>query len=225
LIITPKKATLQTTEQAINQIIMLKHFVGAVNPIYEALTGTRSSMLDNIRELCAPENVAPIQELINRVINEDTTYAKQPLELRNQRIYAVKSGVNGLLDVARTTYREASEDTYQHCTELGRERISPFAVDVLLTTAEEFDFQLELKYDNARQFYIKIPTSEVDGRALPPIFTNIIRRGRNFECQTLELMKRNQKVTSLFRRTSIELSRTYAPQINVSHQEVILMSA
>jgi DNA mismatch repair protein MSH4 len=64
--------------------------------------------------------VAPIQELIDRVINEDTTYARQPLELRNQRIYAVKSGVNGLLDVARTTYKEASEDAYQHCTELGR---------------------------------------------------------------------------------------------------------
>jgi hypothetical protein len=62
-----------------------------------------------------------IQELINRVVNEDTTYAKQPLELRNQRIYAVKSGVNGLLDVARTTYKEASEDAYQHCTELRRE--------------------------------------------------------------------------------------------------------
>jgi DNA mismatch repair protein MSH4 len=65
--------------------------------------------------------VVPIQELINRVVNEDTTYAKQPLELRNQRIYAVKSGVNGLLDVARTTYKEASEDAYQHCTELRRE--------------------------------------------------------------------------------------------------------
>ena len=61
-----------------------------------------------------------MQELIDRVINEDTTYARQPLELRNQRIYAVKSGVNGLLDVARTTYKEAMEDAYQHTTELSR---------------------------------------------------------------------------------------------------------
>ena len=52
------------------------------------------------------------------MINEDTTYAKQPLELRNQRTYAVKSGVNGLLDVARTTYKEAMEDVYQHANEL-----------------------------------------------------------------------------------------------------------
>ena len=62
----------------------------------------------------------PIQDLINCVINEDTTYARQPLEFKNQRTYAVKSGVNGLLDVARTMYKEATEDVYQHYTELGR---------------------------------------------------------------------------------------------------------
>lgn len=72
-----------------------------------------------MEQLCSPENILPVQDQINAMINEDTTYAKQPLELRNQRTYAVKSGVNGLLDVARTTYKEAMEDAYQHCNELG----------------------------------------------------------------------------------------------------------
>ncbi|KAH9867382.1 hypothetical protein IAQ61_007974, partial [Plenodomus lingam] len=189
LIVTPARPTLHTTEQAINQIIMLKQFVGTVNPIYEALTGTTSTMLNNIRELCAPENVAPIQELINRVINTDTTYAKQPLELRNQRVYAVRSGVNGLLDVARTTYKEATEDAYQHSIEL----------------SAEHDIRLDLKYESARQFYMKIPLSELENKALPPIFTNVVQRKKYIECQTVELMKRNQKIA-------------------VSHQEVILMS-
>jgi DNA mismatch repair protein MSH4 len=65
--------------------------------------------------------VAPIQDIVDKVINEDAIYAKQPLELRNQRTYAVKSGVNGLLDVARTTYKESTQDAYQHCIELGGE--------------------------------------------------------------------------------------------------------
>lgn len=69
--------------------------------------------------------MAPILELIDRVINEDTTYARQPLELRNQRVYAVKSGVNGLLDVARTTYKEATEDAYQHSSELSSKKAHP----------------------------------------------------------------------------------------------------
>ena len=127
--------------------------------------------------------------MIDEVINEDTTYAKQPLELRNQRTYAVKSGVNGLLDVARTTYKEASDDVYQHYSDLG----------------QEYNIRLDLKYENARQFYIRVPSTELDGRELPPIFTNVIRRKNNIECQTLELMKRSQR-------------------INVSHQEVVLMS-
>lgn len=63
-----------------------------------------------------------------------------------------------------------------------------------LKITEEYDFQLELKYESARHFYIRIPTSEVEGRDLPPVFTNIVRRRKYFECQTLELMKRNQKV-------------------------------
>ncbi|KAH9860689.1 hypothetical protein J1614_012021 [Plenodomus biglobosus] len=93
--------------------------MGAVNPVYESLTGTTSTMLNNIREVWQ-------SHLIDRVINTDTTYAKQPLELRNQRVYAVRSGVNGLLDVARTTYKEATEDAYQHSTELSGKRLISF---------------------------------------------------------------------------------------------------
>ncbi|RYN73451.1 MutS 4 [Alternaria alternata] len=191
LIITPSKPTLQTTEQSINHIIMLKQFINSVRPVFEALTGTKSVMLNNIREICAPENVAPVQELIDHVINEDTTYARQPLELRNQRTYAVKSGVNGLLDVARTTYKEATEDAYQHSNELSQ---------------EEHDIRLDLKYDTARQFYMKIATSELEGKVLPPVFTNVIRRKKSIECQTLELMKRDEAVEALIDKVRSHMS-------------------
>jgi DNA mismatch repair protein MSH4 len=46
------KPTIQTTENSINQVLMLKQFVTSVNPIYEALTGARSSLLIYIREVC-----------------------------------------------------------------------------------------------------------------------------------------------------------------------------
>ena len=73
-------------------------------------------------------------KLISEVINEDVTYQKSPLDLRNQRTYAVKvvflvgmsspsltriqSGVSGLLDVARQTFKEATEDVHQHITDI-----------------------------------------------------------------------------------------------------------
>lgn len=70
---------------------------------------------------------------------------------------------------------------------------------------EEYDLPLELKYESARQFYIRIGVWDLEDRPLPPVFTNVFRKKNMIECQTLELMKRNQKIT-------------------ISHQEVVLMS-
>ncbi|KAF1953836.1 hypothetical protein CC80DRAFT_537117 [Byssothecium circinans] len=192
LIVVPTKPTLQTSEQSINQIIMLKTFVHSIRPIYEALFGARSSMLQNIREYCAPVNIRPLLELIDEAINDDTHYAKQPVELRNQRTYAVRSGVNGLLDVARQTYKENQGDAYLYVTELG----------------ENYNLGTTIKYETSRGFYIQIPKSDLEQfehRQLPPVFTNVVKRKNYVECQTLELMKRNQKIAT-------------------SHQEVVLCS-
>ncbi|KAK5137638.1 hypothetical protein LTR08_007933 [Meristemomyces frigidus] len=189
LILVPVQPGLKDTEQAINNVIMLKQFVNLIKPVFEALTGARCSMLQEIRNLCAYENTEPIQELINCTINEDTTYATQPLDLRNQRTYAVKSGVNGLLDVARQTYKEAMTDAVQHITDL----------------TEEHGFPLQTKFDNVRQFYMRLPANELEQRDLPAIFINVFRKKNMVECQTLDLMKRNQKIAD-------------------SHTEVLLMS-
>ncbi|KAK0870903.1 MutS protein msh4 [Friedmanniomyces endolithicus] len=178
LILVPVTPQIKDVEQAINNVIMLKQFVGLIQPVFEALTGARSTMLQEIRNLCALETVQPIQELINNTINEDTTYASQPLDLRNQRTYAVKSGVNGLLDVARLTYKEAMTDALQHMTDL----------------AEEHNLPLERKFENGRQFYMRLKADELEQRDLPAVFINVYRKKDVIECQTLDLMKRNQKI-------------------------------
>lgn len=189
LILIPTQPSLKDTEQAVNNVMLLKQFVSLVRPVFEALTGARSSMLLEIRSLCDTENIEPVQQLINEVINEDTTYASQPLDLRNQRTYAVRSGVNGLLDVARQTYKESMTDALQHITDL----------------TEEHDLPLQTKFDNVRQFYLKLRAEELQQRNLPPVFINVFRKKDIIECQTLDLLKRNQKISD-------------------AHTEVILMS-
>ena len=135
-------------------------------------------MLKEIRNLCLSENVESIQKLINEVINEDTTHATQPLDLRNQRTYAVRSGVNGLLDVARQTYKEAMSDALQHIADL----------------KDEHGLDLKQKFDNVRQFYLRLPAADLEQRDLPAIFINVYRKRDTIECQTLHLMKCNQKI-------------------------------
>jgi hypothetical protein len=69
---------------------MLKSFVQSIPALYEGLGGTQSVLLAMIRENCRAENIDPTIQLIREVINEDVTYQKTPLDLRNQRTYAVK---------------------------------------------------------------------------------------------------------------------------------------
>ena len=125
-----------------------------------------------------PECIAEIQDLIDATINEDIVYQSRPLDLRNQRTYAVKSGVNGLLDVARQTYKEANSDACQLIADL----------------EAAHELALELKYDVARQYYIRIHASDLENRNLPDIFINVFRKRNVIECQTLDLLKWNQKI-------------------------------
>ena len=65
--------------------------------------------------------------------------------------------------------------------------------------------RLEKKFDNSRQFYITFSVSELEDRDAPPEFINIYRKRNIVECQTLYLVKLNQKFTD-------------------AHHEVLLMS-
>ena len=51
-----------------------------------------------------------------------------------------------------------------------------------------------MKYDTARQYYIRIAASELEDRNLPDVFINVFRKRNMIECQTLDLLKWNQKI-------------------------------
>ena len=90
----------------------------------------------------------------------------------------VKSGVNGLLDVARQTYKESTGDVHQLVEDLSREHDRP----------------LELKFEGGRGYYLRLPAFELEDRPLPPVFVNVVKKKKFVEFTTLELVKRNAKV-------------------------------
>lgn len=130
LVILPTHGSLYHAEQAINNILIVKKFVTSITPIFDALLPAQSVLLRQIRGTCRPGLMQPIRDLIDTVIDENSTFVKTPLELRHQRTYAVKvrltdaqsdkmlillqSNINGLLDVARKTYKEATDDFYEY---------------------------------------------------------------------------------------------------------------
>ncbi|KAI8921701.1 muts domain V-domain-containing protein [Entophlyctis helioformis] len=115
-----RKQSVKHAEQAINRIIVLKHILCQIQPIHAALQGSKSALLEAVQLVLGKPTIQTLLDVIDQVINTDVTYQKTAIGLRNQRCYAVRSGVNGLLDVARQTYKEATNDVHDlvgHYTE------------------------------------------------------------------------------------------------------------
>jgi len=179
LVVIPKEPSLYESEQAINNILRIKNFVDAVSPLFEALTPARGILLTKVRELCRPAITTHILGLISQTINEDVSYVDKPLDLRNQRTYAVKAGVNGLLDVARKTHNEATDGLHSYVEELnGRLNLAG-----------------ELKFDDNRRYYLRFLATDLTESGASEEFINCIQAKEHIECQTLKLVQYNQRIT------------------------------
>jgi DNA mismatch repair protein MSH4 len=73
------------------------------------------------------------------------------------------------------------------------------------SAAERYEMVAEMRYDNSRRYWLRISESDFDGRPLPDVLINRFRKKGYVECQTLDLVKLNQRIED-------------------SHQEVVLMS-
>jgi DNA mismatch repair protein MSH4 len=65
--------------------------------------------------------------------------------------------------------------------------------------------QAETRYENARHYYLRLYESDFNGREVPEVLVNRYQKKGFIECQTLDLMKLNERIQD-------------------SHNEIVLMS-
>ncbi|KAF3140246.1 MutS protein msh4 [Orbilia oligospora] len=208
LITVPANSSLKFSEKSINDVILLKKELASITPIHEALVGCSSKLLLAVRSLCSFEKVQVLQGFIDEAISPDAVWASTPVDLRHQRCYAVKSGVNGLLDVARQTYKEATEDLHVLFQEIAREYNLP---------------TLEIKYDAQRGYYLRLPIADIEDAPLPPIFVNIMRKKKFMECTTLDIMKRNARIGDAMTEVLLMSDRTIQDLIDAIRGEMFAL--
>ncbi|CAI2181501.1 19049_t:CDS:10 [Funneliformis geosporum] len=178
LIQVPKKPSIKYAEQSINNVILLKYTLRSIQLLKESFTGIQNSLLDAICALLTDSRLDAFEERINEVINEDVTYVKSPLALRNQRCYAVKAGFNGLLDVARQTYKEVVDD-----------------LKVLINSyCEQYQMSIKTQFSSATGFYLSINIDQLEDRQLPLIFINTKKKRKSLTFTTLAIVKINTKI-------------------------------
>ncbi|KAM6534151.1 MutS protein msh4 [Fusarium falciforme] len=204
LIVVPKNMPIQKVEEQINQVLMVKSFLEAVSELYIALEPATSDLLVKVRDLCHPELINRGLDKIRHTIEADVTYMKSALDLWNQRTFAVKGGINGMLDVARQTYKEQTEEVHKYLDRLN----------------ETHGFSASLKYDNGRKYWFRLRAADFEGRPLPDEFINVVRKKDKIECQTLALIKLNVRLADAAHEVVLRSDNIIQTLITDLRQEV-----
>lgn len=178
-----KKGTI--TDRRINQVIMLKDAVTMSLDIAENVLGdVESPLLVELRERLGGAVARKVKELIDEYIQEDTRWAKNPQELRNQRTNAVKAGSNGFLEISRTLFREYTDDFYA----TARRYVAEYGVP--------FDHG----YDTKRGHFLKVPVhlgSDVEKKLDKDMFIHRRNTRKFIEMTTLDVMKINIRIQNI----------------------------
>ncbi|KAG0237291.1 MutS protein msh4 [Actinomortierella wolfii] len=189
----PSKPSIKHSEQAINNIIQLKHSLKLIHQLASSMAECKNKLFVTIHRLLTDSRLAYCLERINHVIEENVAFEKTAIGLRNQRCFAVKAGFNGLLDVARQTYKEIVNDTF----------------DLVNSYVETYNLTLKIQFNNTMGYYLAMSTDQVGhhdsinsrsgnandlGGELPNIFINVVKKNKTLNFTTLELMKKNSKI-------------------------------
>ncbi|XP_008437055.2 DNA mismatch repair protein MSH4 [Cucumis melo] len=164
------------SQNLISSIILLKTALEALPLLSKILKEAKSFLLANIyKSVCENEKYANIRKRIGEVIDEDVLHARVPFIARTQQCFAVKAGIDGLLDIARRTFCDTSEAIHNLANKYREEYKLP---------------NLKLPFNNRQGFYLSIPHKDVQGK-LPNKFIQVLKHGNNIRCSTLELASLN----------------------------------
>ncbi|XP_017567259.1 mutS protein homolog 4 isoform X3 [Pygocentrus nattereri] len=179
LIQLPKQETVAVAESKIIHVIQLKHTLELIAPLKMVLKDAKTALLKGYCTVLEDSRFNNILAQIKTVINDDTTYLKSSLNLRTQKCYAVRPGVNEFLDVARRAYTEVVDDITGLVNQL----------------EEKYGLPLRTSFSSARGFFIQLRLEDVvlpDGQ-LPGEFIKVTRQKNNYSFTTLDLMKMNER--------------------------------
>ncbi|KAK4098573.1 hypothetical protein N658DRAFT_454814, partial [Parathielavia hyrcaniae] len=203
----PSHGELQGAEKDLNHTLMLKAYLGGVQALQETLeAGSCASELCKwVLEKCGRENTAPIVGVIDEGIEQDAIYSKAPIDIRNNRLWAIKATPNGVLEGARQLYRDRTNELHQYVEELSKTFQDHLGTAPELRLANDNHYWLRFQWSDIKRELVMSQAPSENGRgggsqSLRPRFlgsvqiVNGTRRKHHYDCQTLELIQRSCQI-------------------------------
>ena len=199
---------LKQIEMLLSTCSNLQSLVAKLTPLHDILKQTvtdgSSVLLDSVKNAVDPdlEEFIIIAEILKESITSDdyvkSSTSSKALNLRNNRLFAIKSAPDGLLEIARESYNEATEDVQQLVGDLTarydmnlRSSYQPATNSYVLCSSEPFPEHIGASNNTDS-------ASTVSGTSLNPgdsEFIQFSKRGKLNFASTLGLLKLNERIS------------------------------
>ncbi|DBA95622.1 TPA: hypothetical protein ACH3X3_013469 [Trebouxia sp. C0006] len=170
----------------VGSLILLKETLELLPGLGHPLEGADSELLQAIGTNCTHEVSQNLLETATEVLDEDVKSSKTSFINRTQQCFAVKSGVDGILDLARSTFCRVTEQVH----ELVDKYKTEYGLDAL-----------KVSYAARRGFYMVCPQPGAINKAgeanpaLPRTFIQLDAKNRhNVDCTSHELNALNSRL-------------------------------
>ncbi|KAL8552795.1 hypothetical protein ACS0TY_001467 [Phlomoides rotata] len=193
----------------ISSIIVLKTALDALPLLSKVLKDANCYLLKNIyKSICENEKFATMRKRIGEMIDEDILHARVPFVARTQQCFAVKAGIDGLLDIARRSFCDTSEAIYNLANKYRENFKLP---------------NLKIPYNSRQGFYFSIPQKDTQGK-LPSNFIQVIKHGNNIHCSSLELASLNVRNKSAAKECYIRTESCLEALMDVIREDVFVLT-
>ncbi|XP_056640298.1 uncharacterized protein LOC130447479 [Diorhabda sublineata] len=169
----------------LNYIITLNPIIDLICPLEEILSGFKQSFFMKLRATLGDPSFGEIKSLVREVIS-DCVQPTKGHNIMHSRCFAIKPGVNGLLDVVRKIFAERLNDMKEYIEEL----------------AEKYNLPLTSGNNQKKGYHIilNIPKSQrksIKKSDLPDEFIEINRCSTYFTMKTPELINMSTRLDDI----------------------------
>ena len=176
----PKNEGVKAFERKIAEVLYLKHTLELVPVLREALRDGENELFKAYYEPLHDPSFDAIMESIQKVVHDESRYQKGALNMKTQKLFAVKPSVNGLLDVARRAHCEVVDDL----------------TDMIKQVAESSGLPLTSTYNATRGFHIQLNLNGQEHLAnmLPPNLIKVVKTKKTISCTTEDIIRYNTRL-------------------------------
>ncbi|XP_018566348.1 uncharacterized protein LOC108907240 [Anoplophora glabripennis] len=169
----------------LNYILLLNILVDLIAPLKEVLSKSSHPFFVQLAGTLSSEEFAAIKSIVRNTIQENAYPAKGEAGMF-QRCFAIKPGINGLLDLVRKTYSERLGDMREYVKKL----------------AEKYDLALTLGNNQTKGHHMVLSLNQKQKRYmkksdLPEEFIEVYRLAGSFTMKTPELVNLSTRLDDI----------------------------